>query len=622
MAVIGIISLGAFAVWSGASVLWSVAPDRTWTELNRSLTYELVIVLGVIVGASERRALEFLGGGTLLVVLAVTIYALAQKIVPGLHVGGLFNLDQTRVVPRLQAPFGYWNALGLFIVLGVPIALAVVLDTTRGTRMRLGALASIELMLLAIALTYSRGALLALAGGLAVGVGVGGSRLRLLTWLALACVATVPPLVFGLASHNLTTVSVGLGTRELAGAELGGLLLVTLAALVFVGSRLLLLEQHIDVGPEKAKRIGRMLLAGVGVALVCVVIALAASSRGLTGTVTHAWNSFTKTQTIGNYNPARLVSADSANRWVWWKEAAGAFSDRPVAGWGAGSFPVLHLLYRRDPLSVQQPHSVPLQFLAETGVIGALLAIGGYALLAAAGIGTVRRTAGSRRLMSAALLSGVVAYGIHACYDWDWDIPGVTLPAVVFLGALAGARGVIRMPERVALAGPSRTVRLIALAAFTATLWAFAFSGVVPSLAANKTSSAVVAASSASRPVLEHALATAQDASRLNPLSDAGLLASATISLHLGNPRQARAYLLEAINRDPEDVQAWGGLAYVETRLGDHANWIAAIRRVATLDPLGSETAALIRAAELLTVPPADSATARPTPPLSSLSGF
>jgi predicted Zn-dependent protease len=165
-------------------------------------------------------------------------------------------------------------------------------------------------------------------------------------------------------------------------------------------------------------------------------------------------------------------------------------------------------------------------------------------------------------------------------------------------------------------------VRLIALAAFTATLWAFAFSGVVPSLAANKTSSAVVAASSASRPVLEHALATAQDASRLNPLSDAGLLASATISLHLGNPRQARAYLLEAINRDPEDVQAWGGLAYVETRLGDHANWIAAIRRVATLDPLGSETAALIRAAELLTVPPADSATARPTPPLSSLSGF
>jgi O-antigen ligase len=81
------------------------------------------------------------------------------------------------------------------------------------------------------------------------------------------------------------------------------------------------------------------------------------------------------------YDPAQLVSADSENRWGWWKEAAGAISARPVQGWGAGSFGVTHLLYRRDTLSVQQPHSVPLQFLAETGIVGAVLGLGCLTLL-------------------------------------------------------------------------------------------------------------------------------------------------------------------------------------------------------------------------------------------------
>ena len=89
-------------------------------------------------------------------------------------------------------------------------------------------------------------------------------------------------------------------------------------------------------------------------------------------------------------DPGRLLSADSENRWVWWKEAASAFGDRPIAGWGAGSFGVLHLLYRHDSLSVQQPHSVPLQFLAETGLIGAALGLGAFVLLLAAAARSVR----------------------------------------------------------------------------------------------------------------------------------------------------------------------------------------------------------------------------------------
>jgi len=121
-----------------------------------------------------------------------------------------------------------------------------------------------------------------------------------------------------------------------------------------------------------------------GVLVLVGLLALTLSSRGLTGTFSHAWQTFTTARGTNISDPHHLLSSDSENRWVWWKEAAGAASDRPLTGWGAGSFGAVHLLYRRDNLSVKQPHSVPLQWLAETGVVGALAAVLAFALLLAA----------------------------------------------------------------------------------------------------------------------------------------------------------------------------------------------------------------------------------------------
>src|SRR5207244_12275976 len=42
---IGLGLLGLFAVWSGLSLTWSVAGDRTWLELNRAITYALVVLV-------------------------------------------------------------------------------------------------------------------------------------------------------------------------------------------------------------------------------------------------------------------------------------------------------------------------------------------------------------------------------------------------------------------------------------------------------------------------------------------------------------------------------------------------------------------------------------------------
>ncbi len=152
---------------------------------------------------------------------------------------------------------------------------------------------------------------------------------------------------------------------------------------------------------------------------------MAVSDRGIGGTISHQADSFTEPKLDRQNDPARVLRTNSGNRWVWWEEAVDGFADRPVTGFGAGSFPVTHRRYRENRLEVLQPHSVPLEFLTETGLVGALLALGGLALLVLAAIRGVRaREVGPERAFACALLAGVFAWSLHIWVDWDWEIPG------------------------------------------------------------------------------------------------------------------------------------------------------------------------------------------------------
>ena len=604
--------LAAFAAWNGITVFWSVAPDQTWLEVNHVVTYLLVLGLGIVIGSSYPRALELVGVGFVWVALAVTAYALGQKLFPGLHVPGLFNLNQTGPLPRLQEPLGYWNALALFIALAVPLAWAVAADQGRSGRARIAALCAIELMVLTIVFTYSRGGLLALAIALAVGIAVSGDRLRCAMWLGLSLAATLPVAVLGLVSPQLTRAGEKLSSRESGGAILAILLSLSLVALIAAARKLLTVEPRVRIAADRLPALRRLAAAGAVVVVVAAVLALAVSSRGLTGTISHAWHTFTTTQPASNYDPNRLLSADSQNRWVWWKEAAGAFGDRPLGGWGAGSFAVVHRLYRRDTLTVQQPHSVPLQFLSETGVVGALLAVGAFVLLLRAGLRAVkRREPGSQRLLAAGAFAAGLAYAIHSLYDWDWEIPAVTLPALLLLGVLVASRA--RVPGS-PVREPLRLGRRGAwLAASTLWLGAFALSIELPNLAASKASAAVVNASATSPAALARARSDAQTASAIDPLSDAGLRAEATLALHQGQLGNAQADLQQAVQREPSDVQAWEQLAYVDVLLRENTRGLEAARHAIALDPQGPNTITYVRA-RLLNAPPELSPTAGPTP--------
>jgi hypothetical protein len=341
------------------------------------------------------------------------------------------------------------------------------------------------------------------------------------------------------------------------------------------------------------------------------LVGLAATDRGIDGAIADTASSFTATggEAGAAGTPERFASTTSSNRWAWWREAVGAWSDRPVGGWGAGSFAVTHLLYRTTTVPVAQPHDVPLQWLAETGVVGLLLAVLGLGLLVAAAVVRVRgMAAGRERDLAAALLGVVCAWLAHSLLEWHWDLPGVTVPALVALGVLAARPGGGAVAARV---GPAR-LGLLAGAALAAA--ALVVSAAIPAWSAARAASAQAEAASGGR--LEDAAARAELAARIDPLSVRPLLAAAAIAKGRDRPLEARDALLRAVRRQPWNATAWARLSAAALELADREGAARAARRWLELDPASPQardTAYGTRA--LLTAPSASPlATGTPLP--------
>lgn len=634
VAKVGVALLLAFAVWCGLSLLWSVAPDRTWTEVNRALQYALVAGLGLVAGASVVRCIERVAVGWLLIVVAVALYALGGKTFPGLHVAGLFDLDQGGGLARLRAPLQYWNALALVLVMGLPVALRLALDRTRRPAVRTAAVLAAALFVLDLGMTYSRGGILALAAALAVLVTLGGAgRLKSVLVLAVAALGAAAPLAFALTRDALTETAVPLGPRITDGRILALVVLVSALALAAVTRLLIAREDRVRWSATRTRTTGRLAVTAAAFVVCLGAVALAGSPKGLPANVDDAVRSFTVPAQDKQLDPSRLATTNSGNRWVWWKEAAGAFSDRPAGGWGAGSFRVTHLQYRTNTISVTQPHSVPLQLLAETGLVGLLLAYGGIGALLWAAVGRVRALEGGpERDLAVGLLAAAVAWLAHGVYDWDWDIPGITLPPLLFLGVLAAGGGrrradVVAGPDvpiarrGVLFLDPDRESRLrpgalAGVAALSLAAFAYAASAVLPAWSADKADAAqeAVGGAQVSDDELRRAAAQADLAARLDPLSIEPLLVSATIAERRGRTLEARQALLDAVHRQPESARAWTQLGTLTFGLGDRAGFQEATRRALALDPHNPLLRTLAFRAVSFQAPAGDSATATGTP--------
>jgi hypothetical protein len=276
-------------------------------------------------------------------------------------------------------------------------------------------------------------------------------------------------------------------------------------------------------------------------------------------------------------DPSRLASLDPNLRLCWWGEALDIYAHHGLGGAGAGSFEVARKRFRQDARNVVQPHSVPLQHLADGGVVGltlfTLLVLGGAATCVCA----LRRLQGPERAAAAALLAAPAAYVLHALVDYNWDFLAVTAPTMLSLGVLAAAG----RPEPPTRRRPLLAVGVLALAAVV--LVSFAF----PAFAdrAQRSSTRELATGNT-----EGARDQALWARFFNPLAPEPLLALARVAERQGRVLRAEREYIRAIELQPENPETWYTAGIFEFQVRD--NMCAAYRylnEAFTRDPVGNQ---------------------------------
>ena len=526
----------AFVVWNGMTILWSSAPDRSWGYFNRGLVYFAFGVLGSFVGAAVApRVVAWLVGG---LVTVTCLWALAGKAVPALY-------DDYGRLARLRSPVGYWNALALVAAFGLPIALWAA--TRHSRRVRAGAVVALYVMLVALVLTYSRGGILAALVAVGLWFALSRERFEGATAFAAAALPAALVLAFALQLPGIAEDGQPRSVRVEDGAWFA-LLFVLGAGLAFAAAYFV----RYRPGPERE----RLLLRAAGaVAVVLVVV-------GLIGAIASGGTDEPVSQ-----GPNRLAEGSLNNRWGWWTEAWEGFEGQPLGGTGAGSFELLHRQLRDEPVDVSEPHSLPLQFLSETGLVGFLLFGGAFACALLA--------AWRARASAAAAALGIMipTFLVHGALDYDWEFVALCGPLFFVIGFLL-ATG--REPLRL-----GREYAWIAVVVLVA--WAGLYSIAAPRVAESRVQQAF---DQIDRGEPEQAARSASSAHSLNPLAIAPLEASAAAEEALGKIAKARRLYVEAVDLQPLNWAAWYELGRFDCEvLGDTDSGRRELGRARELDP-------------------------------------
>src|SRR5437879_5857490 len=519
-------SLGAFVVWQGVSIAWSVEPSRSWDYTNRGLVYFAFAAVGALVGGVPLR--RFAAAACLLLG-ALFVWALAGKVIAGLYP------DYERVA-RLRYPIGYWNELALLAAASVPLGLWAV-GPRHDRRARTGGALLLYAALVVTVLTYSRvGIVLAVVAAL-VWLWLDRDRLAALGPLALAWIAAAVVAGVGLLLSGVSSDGQSHHVRVRDGLVFGAVLVVG-AAVVALASRFVL-SRAVD------RRVARVAALALVVLAVGALAAAVVRAGGPSDFVSARWHELSNKISAQVPNtPGRVLSRSSSNRWRWWGEAWNGFTDQPLQGTGAGTFKLVDRVERNSPLATIEPHSVPLQFLSETGIVGFLLYA---AVVVSAAIAVLRR---ERSRAWLALVLGAALCFVHSWVDIDWDFISVQGPLFLALCALVCGLGT-------PVPGPRRWLVSVAIGVCAL---AGLYSVTSPWLSVNRINAANDAIV---RDDPGQALADARSARAFNPLSVDALFIEAILE-----PSDAKALELYRRARDlePTNPETWYQLGAFELR--------------------------------------------------------
>jgi hypothetical protein len=439
-------ALALLTAYTALSIMWSLAPSDSWIEANRTFAYLSAFAGTMALARLAPGRWSAVLHGIALAAVVVSAWAVLTKVFPGALAG-----DETYA--RLRAPFDYWNSVGLNAAVGVVALLW--LGARRSGRPAVNALAwpGIALCEVALMLSYSRGALLALAVGLVFWFAVVPLRLRSAVVLLGASAGTAALVAWAFAMTGLSTDELPIELRADTGHELGALLLLLLVLLLGLGlaAGFLAAERPASL---RAKRIaGRALLGVLAAVPVIVLIALATAPGGIDGQVSDGWEKLTNPNAATPANDPERLTKTSSVRARYWEEAFDVHGVSPWVGTGAGAYATVRNRFRTGTLFVRHAHGYVPQTLADLGWAGLALSLlalvlWGWAALRTAGLRPRDRGLpwDAERVGIAALIAVALVFGTSSAVDWTWFVPANAL-----MGLIAAAWVIARPPLRTRL---------------------------------------------------------------------------------------------------------------------------------------------------------------------------
>jgi hypothetical protein len=425
-----LLALVAYAAWQLASIAWSHDTARALDAYDRTLLYALALALFGSVRYTPRR-LRWLARGVFAALAFVCVAGLVSRVLAHVWPTAASFYDS-----RLNYPLTYWNAEGMVAAFAIVLGLHLSADRAEHWSVRVLAAAALPALAATLLLTFSRGSL-------------GVSVIAVLVYCLLARAHTLPGVLLAAAApcaiairsaYDATLLASAKATTPAAVAQGRHVALVVAACVLAAGAlrlALLALDRRIDALALVARPPALRYRVGVGTGVAALAAALALALGGA-GAVSREYHKFVNSNG-GGYGTQvrdRLSAVTNNGRLSLWKAAVDEYRAQPLHGTGAGTYQLYYTRYRSEPLYVVDAHSLYLQSLAELGVVGlALIAIVVLGVLA----GLAARVRGPDRGIYAALFALALAWAIHQAFDWDWQMPAVTL-GVFALAGLALAR--------------------------------------------------------------------------------------------------------------------------------------------------------------------------------------
>ena len=568
---IALLLLTGFFAWTWIATGWTSSQELTLVEVGRVATYiGAFLAAACLLARDTGRALLY---GVAAGIALVCALAVLSKLLPS-----LYPTDPTAhyyATARLRYPFDYSDGVGEFAALGVPLLWYVATGARSVWARALGA-AFLPVVLLCLAMTVSRGGILAAAVGIIVFLLLSPDRLpRLLTGL-LAALGTGVLMLALLARKGLTD-------RLFAAAPAGqrhSMLLIVVIVVLVVG----LLQAAIALAGRRTTRPGwtRVDRRGAGVigALLGILIVAAVAAFFASGAAHHVWEQFKQPTAASSGNSyVRLLSVAGSHRYQYWQVALHAFESAPWKGIGPGTFQFYWAQHQTLGEYVLNAHSLWFETLAELGIIGLAL-IGGFFtwVLLTGAVRAVRSPLEERALLVAAV-SGVAAFCAAAAFDWVWQIAAVPVVAMLLCAMCVWRPAPGPPPSRSRQPTWPRWATRVSLGiAALIALWAI----MVPlatTVAVRRSQSA------AQQGQLGSALRYAADAQRLEPGAASPRLQRALLLEQLGDISGAALAISQAEARSPTDWQIWFVASRIATEQDKPRTALRAYLRAKSLNP-------------------------------------